>query len=266
MQSRNVKQKEYYEDLSWNSQSENHSLATNIWRGLRNRAMNVVSNSKRQDLYELHKEWMDDLSDAKVLDLGVGTGSRLTNYIAKNSREYHALDLSAAQTALLKEKLKQHSNCVFHVVDFLSDDFMEANFDVIYAHSVFHHFDHLDVLSERCLDVLNPRGMIITYDPIVTWLPMKILRALYRPFQSDSDWEHPFTSSSVKSLKENFDFKAEVGLFRRSKWAILLGVMWPAVGQKLGDKLFEKDLNDRSSILSQPAPLTVSLLLKPAKK
>ena len=52
-------------------------------------------------------------------------------------------------------------------IDFLSEDFKEKDFDLIYAYGVLHHFENLDLLIKR-LKVLKVNGEIISHDPLET--------------------------------------------------------------------------------------------------
>ena len=117
----------------------------------------------------------------------------------------------------------------YHVGDFLSDDFAEDGFDVIYAHAVIHHFAHTDVLFDQLKAKLAPDGEVITYDPLQVWLPIRLLRAAYRPFQTDAEWEFPFTRKTCRDIAEAFDVKDVFGVFNRAKWALLLGIVSPGL-------------------------------------
>jgi len=105
------------------------------------------------------------------------------------------------------------------VVDFLSDDFTEREFDIVYAHGVLHHFRHFDVLLGRLREVLVPRGRVVAYDPLNTSLTGRVARQLYRPFQSDAAWEWPFTREHFAWLAQDFELEAVQGLLGYSKWA-----------------------------------------------
>lgn len=258
----NERQRDYYDQTDGGTRSEVNSRSTNLWRALRHRAMQAVSEDRRLALYDTHRDWMGDLAGAKVLELGCGRGSWLSLHLAERAKAYHAIDLSAAQVADLRTRLAGVGRTTFHVGDFLGDGFTERGFDLIYAQSVLHHFDPLDVVIARLNETLAPGGRVITLDPLQTWLPMRLLRAAYRPFQTDAAWEHPFTAASLRQLEAAFAVEARVGLFDLAKWALALGVVLPRAGRRLGDAWFDADLARPATDRSIRRSLQISLLLR----
>ena len=90
----NKAQAEYYNVTDGGLTSDVNGFATNLWRRMRLRALETVSRSARAQVYEIHRQWMGDLSQKKVLELGVGHGSPVSRHLATHSAAYHALDLS----------------------------------------------------------------------------------------------------------------------------------------------------------------------------
>src|SRR5690606_21494358 len=114
------------------------------------------------------------------------------------------------------------------VADFLSDEFTEGDFDLVYARAVFHHFKHFHAFLEKLRSCMAPGGRVISLDdPLETWLPMKVLRKIYRPFQTDADWEYPFTRQSLQTIQRYFEIEKVQGTYGLSKWAIPLGFVAP---------------------------------------
>src|SRR5690606_32211753 len=146
-------------------------------------------------LYHTHKNWCGDLSQKKVLDLGCYKGNSLSYFLAENSKQYIGIDLSERGIIYLNKQLSPFSNAQAYAVDFLSKDFIEGDFDLIYAYGVLHHFKDTELLIKKLKEKLKPGGIIISHDPLQTSRPIKFIRALYRPFQSDKDWEWPFTKN-----------------------------------------------------------------------
>ena len=243
----NRAQADYYNQTDGGLTSEANGFATNLWRRMRQRALGTVSEAARDGVYDIHRRWMGDLSGKKVLELGVGHGSPLSRYLATRSAAYHALDLSQREIDQLRASLPDTPSIHYHVGDFLSDDFTEGGFDVIYAHAVIHHFGHTDVLFGQLKAKLAPGGEVITYDPLQIWLPIRLLRAVYRPFQTDADWEFPFTRQTCREIAASFKVKDAFGVFNRAKWALLLGIINPALGRRKGDDWFRADLASRDS-------------------
>jgi 2-polyprenyl-3-methyl-5-hydroxy-6-metoxy-1,4-benzoquinol methylase len=135
----NKKQREFYNSTS----KEKKNFASRIWSKIRNGSL---SNYRKQfdiktKVYDQHKVWLGDLSNKKVLDLGCLRGNELSLHMAKNSKSYLGIDLSDKAIATLYEKIKKINcpNAHALAIDFLSKDFKENNFDVIYAYGVLHH-------------------------------------------------------------------------------------------------------------------------------
>lgn len=262
METVNLRQKAYYDETDGGSVSSLNSVATNLWRVLRQRALVTISDEARAIPYQKHRAWLGDLSGKKVLDLGCGTGTMLTDHMARTAGAYHAIDLAEAQVSVLRERYGDLPNAKFFAEDFLAETFAERDYDVIYAHSVFHHFRYMGPLFARLEDVLAPGGVIITLDPAQAWLPAQLFRALFRPFQTDADWEFPFGHAEMDDIEARFDVVEKMGVFGRAKWAWILGMISRALGKRYGDALFRKDFAQNISDRQFRRCLVVSYLLR----
>lgn len=217
----NKKQKDFYN-------TKNKSLITKIWSKIRH---GLLANIRKEigisdQVYELHQIWLGDLSDKKVLDLGCFSGNNLSVYLAKNSKEYIGLDLSDVGIEHLNERIKHIPNAKGVVADFLNDEiFTDKDFDVIYAYGVLHHFKNVDVLINKLDEKLSAKGIIISYDPLETSLPVKFFRVLYRPFQTDKYWEWPFTRKTYYTFKDKFNILDKHGVLGKTKWFFLLNLL-----------------------------------------
>lgn len=213
----NQQQKEFY-----NFKKKN--FATTIWSKIRGGLLGDIRKQIgiQKQTYDTHKTWLGDLSDKKVLDLGCYSGNYLSIYIAEHSRQYIGLDLSEKGISELQKKINHISHAQAMALDFFSDEFLEKDFDVIYAYGVLHHFKNVDLLIEKLKEKLSPNGVIISYDPLETSLPVKTLRTLYRPFQTDKDWEWPFSKNVVHKFRSQFDVLELHGLLGKSKWFFTL--------------------------------------------
>lgn len=236
----NIKQKEFYNHTKKN-------IPTKIWFYLRERTLKKI----RKDIgvlnqsYDLHKVWFGDLKDKKVLDLGCFAGNHWSPYLAENSKRYVGLDLSDIAIERLSKKIENFPNAEAIAADFLSDNFVEKDFDIIYAYGVLHHFQNLDVLIAKLDEKLASKGVIISYDPLETSLPIKFIRVLYRPFQSDKEWEWPFTKKTYFKFAKTFNILERRGLLGKSKWYFLINLM-PFSDEKkqiIGKKWHQDDWN-----------------------
>src|SRR5690606_38521655 len=214
----NKRQKEFYNS----TEKKKKNLPTQIWSSVRNGILSDYR--KNYDLknrvYDEHKVWLGDLKDKKVLDLGCLRGNALSLYLAENAKQYIGIDLSDNAIADLQIKL-DNANCKNAkavAVDFLSPEFAERDFDVIYAYGVLHHFEDFNILVNTLNEKLAEGGIIISYDPLQTSLPIKVFRNMYRPFQSDKDGEWPFSQQTLKQLDSAFNILEKRGILGRSKY------------------------------------------------
>lgn len=216
----NEKQREFY-----NTKKKN--LPTRIWSYFRNGSLNRIKKETgvEKDIYELHKGWFGDLASKKVLDLGCYAGNSLSIYLAQNSGEYIGIDLSEAGIEKLNRRIQKFPRAEARAVDFLSDKFQEKDFDLIYAYGVLHHFKDLDELIFQLNSKLSKNGIIVSHDPLKTSFPIRFLRSLYRPFQTDRDWEWPFSKSSYIKFKKAFEIMDQRAVLGKSKWSALLNFL-----------------------------------------
>ncbi len=216
----NERQAEFYRNFKKNR-------ATKIWYSVRNGLFrNIRKNiGAETQIYELHKKWFGDLSNSKVLDLGCYAGNSLSYYLAEHSSSYLGIDLSAPAIENLNNRISKLPNAEAKAIDFLSEKFEEKDFDFIYAYGVLHHFKDTDELISRLKEKLKPGGKIVSYDPLGTSLPIKLARTLYRPFQSDRDWEWPFTKRVFNKYDKEFEILDRRAVFGKSKWIFLLNFL-----------------------------------------
>jgi SAM-dependent methyltransferase len=216
----NRKQKEFYD-------FKRKNRATKIWSYFRNGVLNKTKKriGIEQQVLQLHKSWFGELKNKKVLDLGCYAGNSLSFYLASNSRQYVGLDLSEKGVEKLGVKLKDISTATVICGDFLSPEFSIKDFDLIYAYGVLHHFKNTNELIGVLRSKLKPGGQIISYDPLETSMPIKVIRSLYRPFQSDKDWEWPFSKKVYYNFANSFEIMERRGVLGKSKWFFLLEIL-----------------------------------------
>lgn len=263
MLSINKDQKSYYEVASGGEPSSVNSRTTNIYRVVRSRMLAAAAEKEHAvRVDELHKRWMGDVSSAKVLDLGCGSGNPLSLYLAERARRYVAIDLSESRIEALRRKLPKSERVTAVAGDFLSSEFEEGDFDVVYALAVFHHFKHLSSFCDSLLQRLKPGARVITYDPLQTWVVARCLRSMYRPFQTDRDWEYPFTAESLKTVADKFEVEDCRGFYGKTKLAMLVGIFAPQLGRRMALRCFSQEAEQNNSINTISSCLHVSLLLR----
>jgi 2-polyprenyl-3-methyl-5-hydroxy-6-metoxy-1,4-benzoquinol methylase len=216
----NARQKQFYDTKQKNA-------ATRLWSYFRNGALNRIKKQLgvEKDIYELHKSWFGDLSGKKVLDLGCYAGNSLSFYLAQNSKEYLGIDLSPKGINNLSRRLEKIPGARAEVMDFLSEEFKEKDFDLIYAYGVLHHFKEVDELIAKLQEKLSNDGIIISHDPLQTSLPIKLIRSIYRPFQSDKAWEWPFSKKTYYKFDKAFEIKERRAVLGKAKWSTFISFL-----------------------------------------
>jgi len=210
----NVRQKDFYE--SWFEAMEANRTgavrgvhsSTNVWSLIRQKITAMrISLGVDECLYGLHRTWMGDLEEARVLDLGCFTGNMLSLWIAEQCADYIAIDLSEQAIAVLNAKLRERQLTHAHAYaqDFLANSYPDNHFDLVYAFSVLHHFKDIRVMLDELHRVLKPGGIVIATDPLTTEPFNRLARILYRPLQADRDWEWPFTHATFLLLQKIFE-------------------------------------------------------------
>lgn len=244
MLSTNERQTEYYETYGHNLNHANRKLASRLWGWARGRMKDYrratgIKDSIRQFQFDA----VGDLSGKRVLDLGCYDGNSMSVVMAKSADYYLGVDLSQKAIAKLNERLDGIPNAEAQAVDFLSPDFAPEPFDVIYANSVMHHFEHFDAFLSVLRSHLVPGGYVVSFDPLETGAMIRFLRWVYRPFQQDADWEWPFQKKTFRSIEQQFEIASIQGYLGRAKWPIFLATLPGANGlaHKLGVRAAEHD-------------------------
>jgi ubiquinone/menaquinone biosynthesis C-methylase UbiE len=258
----NVQQKDFYESRFEASQVKNQAseraanIPTNLWTWMRRRILEMRRTSGvDEQLYRLHREWMGNLNGSYVLDLGCFTGNYLSLWIAENCTDYTGIDLSEQAIAVLNTKLHVHGLTHAHVYaqDFLANSYPDDYFDLVYAYSVLHHFKDLNVMLKELHRVLKPGGIVISVDPLMTEPLNRVARMLYRPMQTDREWEFPFTYSTFRLLQHYFEIANIQGFMGMSKlgfpFQLIPGL--DRLGQVIGHRGLELD-NQYASHIGLP--------------
>lgn len=97
-------------------------------------------------------------NNAKILDVGTGTGILLSYLLEKSPLQITAIDISENMIVVAKEKYKGNG------VEFIVKDIMEFNetgFDYIFIYSAYPHFNNKEALFKHLLARLNKDGKII---------------------------------------------------------------------------------------------------------
>jgi len=107
----------------------------------------------------------------------------------------------------------------------------------------------MSLLSQR----LAPGGRIVSFDPLETALVVRLVRRLYRPFQTNAAWEWPFRQHNFDTIQKYFRIEKIQGVVGLSKWVLPLAAI-PLFGQAtvtLGKRLHEADLRQSRQLDSR---------------
>jgi len=94
---------------------------------------------------------------------------------------------------------------------------------------VLHNFENPKPVFERIASLLSKEGVLVLSEPSEVKAIFSIIRSLYRPFQSDKEWEWPFNKSTVASLESRLEPVEGFGWGRNSLFLSVL-VSLPILG------------------------------------
>jgi len=247
----NKQQKAFYENKIKRSRRLN--LPMKLWEAWRDRVYRVWEEiGIFEDVLRIHREWLGDLTGKRVLDLGCYSGNRLSLELASKSKFYLGVDLSDQALAKLRDRLDSAGleKAEVRAIDFLSPEFDYPLFDIIYANAVLHHFKDFDQLMFMLSSRLAPGGRVVSFDPLETALIVRVVRAMYRPFQTNSAWEWPFKQGNFDAIEAKFHIDQIQGVVGLSKWVLPLAAM-PLLGRvavRLGRALHARDLQSAKQL------------------
>jgi SAM-dependent methyltransferase len=184
---------------------EKANALTRVWAALRYRQQEAFAESGLEEKKkDFHQRWIDKKAGGNFLELGCFRGTRSSWPLIEGAGRYVGIDLSANAIAVLNKKieaagLSKKANAV--AGDFLIMD-ESAKYDMVFAHGVLHHFKNPRPMFEKISNILKDDGILLLTEPSQIHPLYGSIRRVYRPFQSDSDWEWPFTQRTVSIMEE----------------------------------------------------------------
>ena len=111
-----------------------------------------------KDLFDALIEYAKIGKDRSVLEIGPGTG-QATDPILNTGCDYNAIELGEHLYEKMKEKFGQYEN--FHIVndDFITHDFKDRKFDMIYSATTIQWIPE-DIAFSKTFDLLKPGGTL----------------------------------------------------------------------------------------------------------
>jgi len=98
-------------------------------------------------------------TNAKILDVGTGTGVLVKFLLATSPAKIVAVDIAERMIAVAQKKYPNESRVDFKVADIR--EFKEKGFDYIFLYSVYPHFDDKEGLFNHLASLLNEDGKIV---------------------------------------------------------------------------------------------------------
>jgi phosphoethanolamine N-methyltransferase len=128
-----------------------------------------ISTGGRGSTEALLKEWSFP-KDAKVLDIGCGTGGSAFLMAHEHNADVLGLDLSANMLGQAIDRLAESDNdsiraqVKFELLDATTADLPDGEYDIIYSRDAILHIGDKAGLFGRCLKWLKPGGRIMISD------------------------------------------------------------------------------------------------------
>jgi SAM-dependent methyltransferase len=190
------------------SKNEGANFATRLIATLRYHQQRAVATTGIQDrVRQAHLEWIAEKSGGSFLEIGCFSGSAYTFDLIEAAGDYTGIELSSAACSSLRQKVGsrgQSSKARIVCGDVLEYEY-NHRFDFIYAHGVLHHFENPYPLFAKLRNLIRDDGFLVFVEPVAINATYRILRGIYRPFQSDAAWEWPFQKATVVELAKQFE-------------------------------------------------------------
>ena len=209
----NRKQAAFYDSFHTD---EELNLPSRFWRRLRDHVRSVGNVDDRADAFE--REVFETIKPKRLLEVGCYAGREQTDWLLASPwlERYVGIELSSVAIDRFQERLTPAATRKVELVagDFIDQELPLSSFDAVYMRSVFHHFPDPGMAIRRVKDLLVPGGSFIAFDPLVTNALFRAARGVYRPFQSDREWEWPLRRAAFEALGRELELVSGAGLPR----------------------------------------------------
>ena len=222
----NRKQAAFYDSFHTD---EELNLPSRFWRRLRDHVRSVGNVDDRADAFE--REVFETIKPKRLLEVGCYAGREQTDWLLASPwlERYVGIELSSVAIDRFQQRLTPAATRKVELVagDFIDQELPLSSFDAVYMRSVFHHFPDPGMAIRRVKDLLVPGGSFIAFDPLVTNALFRAARGIYRPFQSDREWEWPLRRAAFEALGSELELCRVQGYLGVEMYAAILYTMVP---------------------------------------
>jgi SAM-dependent methyltransferase len=146
-------------------------------------------------------EWLGDITDKEVLELGSGAGEASV-YLAKRGARVTATDISKGMLQVVKKVAKLHGVSLKTKQSFSHElPFKDEQFDIVYAANLLHHVEIEDTIVE-IKRVLKKGGIFVAWDPLDHNPVINIYRRKATEVRTED--EHPIKWKQLKLFRKTF--------------------------------------------------------------
>ncbi len=189
------------------SKNQSANIWTRTWAWLRYRQqMALKQTGVEKAMYDLYTRHMNSKGGGSFLEVGCYSGSPFTIPMADAAGSYLGVEISPLAAKALSDKFAARGmsyKADVQIVDILTMN-EERKYDLIYAHGVLHHFENPEPLFAKLAALSKSAAVLLFTEPCAVNPIYRIIRAVYRPFQSDASWEWPFQKKTVEALEKYF--------------------------------------------------------------
>ncbi len=133
--------------------------------------MAELEQSRRDDLREQVRRFLEPTGDERVLDVGAGTGG-FAFAAAPLVREVVAVDVVPAVLAEGQARVAEFGNVTFVVADAAALPFEDGSFDVAACVRTLHHVPRPELVVAELVRVIGFRGQVLIVDQIAPADPL----------------------------------------------------------------------------------------------
>jgi len=210
----NISLKEDEELFTGYGKNKSANFMTRLWARLRyahQDAFEDIGVDKIKESFLMER--CNEKRGGRFLEIGCFRGTRYSDPIIECAGSYTGIDLSSSAISAFQDTVNKDGRSA--KVELIAGDLLqhapEEKYDVLFAHGVLHHFESPEILFERLNFLIKPGGILLCAEPSQVNKLFRFIRFLYRPFQSDKEWEWPFTKETINYMEKYFSIDSGFG-------------------------------------------------------